>query len=477
MELYLIFPELVLLLCALLVIFSDLLGARKEALAGLAVLGLLIAARLAMELVGPDKGGVAFAGAIVVDDFALIFKFLFLVSTLLVVLASVEYVERFEGVAGEYYAVLLLACVGMMLMASAQEFITLYLSLELTGISLYTLTGLLRDARSSEAGIKFLLLGAVSSAVLLYGIAVLFGLTGTTSLPQMAPAVASGFQENRLPLLLATALLMAGLGFKLATVPFQMWVPDVYEGAPTPVTAFLSVASKSAGFVVVLRVFHTALGRDPLAADWAAIFAGLSLASMTLGNVVAIQQGNIKRMMGYSSIAQAGYLLVGLAVVPQSGVSGVLFFLVSYTVTNLGAFIAIIALSDKLNSDRISDYAGVWQRAPFLASGLALCLLSLTGVPPTAGFFAKLFIFNVAVQQNLLWLVVAGVLNSVVSAYFYVGVIREMFLGAPVDRTPVAVAAPVALALFLAVAGTFILGVFPGPAMSVASAAAGSLVP
>ena len=211
--------------------------------------------------------------------------------------------------------------------------------------------------------------------------------------------------------------------------------------------------------------------------DWATAFAVLSALTMTLGNVVAIQQQDIKRMMGYSSIAQAGYLLVGVAVVPQIGTSGVLFFLVSYTVTNLGAFIAIIALSERLNSDLIADYAGAWQRSPFLAMALGIGLLSLTGVPPTAGFFAKLFIFNAGVQQGLLWLVFIGVVNSVVSAYYYIGVIKAMFLGVARVEEPIPAPAPLALALVIATAGTLLLGIFPGPAMDVATAAASSLVP
>jgi NADH-quinone oxidoreductase subunit N len=254
-----------------------------------------------------------------------------------------------------------------------------------------------------------------------------------------------------------------------------MWVPDVYQGAPTTVTAFLSVASKSAGIAIALRVFHSALGQGPLAVDWTTIFAILAAFSMTLGNIVAIQQTNIKRMMGYSSVAQAGYLLVGMAVLPELGPGGVLFFMLSYAMTNLGAFFCIIALSEELNSDRIDDFAGAWQRAPWLAAALGFCLLSLTGLPPTAGFFAKLFIFGAGVQQGLLWLVLIGVVNTAISAYYYIGVVKTMFLRAPSDLRPIMVPMPLSVAIGLTTMFTFVLFVMAGPALTVAVVAAGSI--
>ena len=476
-ELLLLAPVITLVLFGIVILLMVAIGKpRQGLLVGLSILAILLAANFTLAYL-QNGGGLGFGGLLVIDGFAVLFNFLLLTATLLVVLASTEYTARFPNLGGEYYALLLFACAGMMLMASTGELLSIYLALELTGISLYVLVGLHRDVFSSEAGIKYLLLGALSSAVLLYGMAILFGLTGTTELAQMGPALAQAAATNHPAVLLAIVMLVAGFGFKLATVPFQMWVPDVYQGAPTPVTAFLSVASKAAGFAVVLRVFHTALDHPAFAVDWIAIFAVLSLLSMTLGNVVAIQQRNIKRMMAYSSIAQAGYLMVGLAVLPQVGTAGVLFFLVSYTFTNLGAFIAIIALTDKLNSEEIPDFAGLWRRAPLLTLALTLCLLSLTGVPPTAGFFGKLFIFSAGVQHGLAWLVFAGVINSVVSAYYYLGVVKAMFLGTSASREALpSTAIPVLLALLIAAVATFVLGVLPGPAMTVAAAAAGSLV-
>jgi len=476
-KLSLLLPELILVGFALVIVLLDLITAQKRLLVWLSVLGILISAAAAQTLLEPESAGVAFSNMLVVDGFAVAFKFVFLISTLLVVLASAQYIKNLTSFQGEYYALLLLACSGMMLMASAADLVLLYLSLELTGIALAVLAGFLKNAGSAEAGMKFLLLSAISSAVLLYGMAILMGVTGTTNLVEIGAKIAASYPTNRLPVMLSTVLLLAGFGFKMAAVPFQMWVPDVYQGAPTPVTAFLSVASKAAGFAVTLRVFHVALGYAPIAADWSFIFALVSALSMTVGNIVAIQQPNIKRMMGYSSIAQAGYLLVGVAVLPQAGISAVLFFLVSYTVTNLGAFIAIMALSERLGSDTISDYAGAWQRSPFLAICLGICLLSLTGVPPTAGFFAKLFIFSAGIQFGLTWLVILGVVNSVISAYYYVGVVKAMFVGTPKSEEPIGVAVTLSLALVLATAGTFILGVFPAPAMQAVTLAAGSLVP
>ncbi len=472
----LITPELVVLAFAVALLLIDLASPRKELLVSLALLGLLISANLTITMAGSNPGA-AFGGMLVIDDFSIVLKVLMLFSTAIVVLASTSYARHFERFQGEYYSLLLFACAGMMFMASAAEFITIYLSLELTGIALAILAGMMKNRTSSEAGIKYLLLGALSSAVLLYGIVLFFGLTGSTYLTQIQPVLLQSYQENHLPITVATVLLIAGFGFKLATVPFQMWVPDVYEGAPTPVTAFLSVASKAAGIAVILRIFHTALGDGPLPSDWTIVFAVLSAFSMTIGNVIAIQQTNIKRMMGYSSIAQAGYLLVGMAVLPTLGPGGVLFFLVSYTVTNLGAFLAIIALSEQLGSDLIDDYAGAWQRAPWLAFALAFCLLSLTGLPPTAGFFAKLFIFNAGVQQGLAWLVLVGVVNTAISAYYYVGVIKTMFLRSPASESAIRVPIPLGIALLIATVGTFLLGVLPGPTFSIAMAAAGTLVP
>ncbi|MBI4180594.1 MAG: NADH-quinone oxidoreductase subunit N, partial [Chloroflexi bacterium] len=371
---------------------------------------------------------------------------------------------------------------GMMLMAATTELISIFLALELTSISLYVLVGLLKDSKSTEASLKYLLLGAIASAVLLYGMALVFGFTGKTQLGEIAQAIRAMPFPTALDnpaLILGIVLLIAGFGFKIAAIPFHMWVPDVYEGAPTPITAYLSVGSKAAGFAIILRLFYSAFGLpDWLSQNWGLIFAVLAAIGMTLGNVTALPQTNIKRMLGYSSIAQAGYLMVGLAtmgIAPAAdilGRSGVLFFMVAYTVANLGAFIAIIAISNKINSDLIRDYSGMSKRAPLLSLALTLCLISLIGMPPAAGFMAKFYIFSGAVQNGLLWLVIIAVLNSVISAYYYLRVAKVMWFGEPASEEKMTSSMALRVALVISSIGVLLLGTIPGFLMKLAEAAA-----
>jgi NADH-quinone oxidoreductase subunit N len=423
-----------------------------------------------------------FNDMLAVDNFALFFKVLFIGVAFLVILSSTSYVNKFTRFQGEYYALVLLATLGMMLMAATVNLIAIYIALELTSISLYALVGFLKDKRSTEASLKYLLLGAVASAVLLYGMALVFGFTGRTQLSDIAQALQALPPMTLLAspgLLLGIVLLVAGLGFKIAAVPFQMWVPDVYEGAPTPITAYLSVASKAAGFAIILRVFFSAFGTPAwLSQNWGLIFAALAVISMTIGNIAAIPQINIKRMLGYSSIAQAGYLMVGLAAMGMAssesilGQTGVLFFLASYAFTNMGAFIAIIAISGKLNSDLIEGYEGMGKRAPLLALALTLCLFSLIGMPPAAGFMAKFYIFSAAVNHGLLWLVIIAVINSVISAYYYLRVVKVMWLGETTSVEKVPSSGALRLALFLCCLGVLLLGIIPSYAMKLAQFAA-----
>jgi NADH-quinone oxidoreductase subunit N len=269
--------------------------------------------------------------------------------------------------------------------------------------------------------------------------------------------------------------LVAGFGFKIAAVPFQMWVPDVYEGAPTPVTAYLSVASKAAGFAVIIRVFYEAFG--PVSLDWGVIFAVLAAITMTVGNIVALTQKNIKRMLAYSSIAQAGYVMIGLAAVTVEATSAIMFFLACYALTNLGAFIAIIAISNKINSDEIADYSGMVRRAPLFALALALCLISLTGIPPTAGFMAKIYIFSAGVNADLLWLVIIAVINSAISAYYYLRVVRVMFLGEPLSEERIHASSGLRVALAIACLGVLLLGIYPWILMKFSETAATIFLP
>lgn len=480
LNLELLTPELSLLAFVVLIILLDLGIKQKAVLAGISILGLLVSGGFTLTMWGSEPQA-AFHGMLIVDQFALFFKFLFLAVAGLVILASADYVSKFPRFHGEYYALVLISAVGMMLLAATGELISIYIALELSSISLYILAGFLKDQKSSEAGLKYLLLGAIASAILLYGMALVFGLTGKTRLSDIAQAIQAipmaALVDNP-ALLLGIVLLAAGFGFKIASVPFQMWVPDVYEGAPTPVTAYLSVASKAAGFAVIVRFFYTTFAApDWLSINWGILFAVLSAVTMTLGNVVAIAQNNIKRMLGYSSIAQAGYLMVGLATVGVAsttdilGRSGLLFFLVSYTLTNLGAFIAIIAISNKTNSDLIDDYTGMGRRASLLALGLTLCLISLTGLPPTAGLIAKIYIFSAGVHSGLLWLVIIAVLNTCISAYYYLRVVKIMWLGAPVSEETVPSSWALRFALSLACLGVLILGIIPGKFVEIAEAA------
>jgi len=474
-------PELTLAASAILVILLDLFIQRKGWLAVVSIIGVVVAAGFTINMWGGGSQ-LIFNNMLAVDNFALFFKLLFLAIATLVILASVDYVTKFSRFQGEYYALVLLAALGMMLMSATAELISIYIALELASISLYVLAGFLKDPKSTEASLKYLLLGAVASAVLLFGMALVFGFTGKTQLGEIAQAIQRLSLSGVLAspgLILGMVLMVAGFGFKIAAVPFHMWVPDVYEGAPTPITAYLSVASKAAGFAIILRVFYSAFGLPSwLSLDWGLIFAVLAAIGMTLGNIIALPQTNIKRMLGYSSIAQAGYLMVGLATVGFSpladvvGRSGLLFFLASYALTNLGAFIAIIAISSKLDSDLIQDYSGMGRRAPLLALALTLCLISLIGMPPAAGFMAKFYIFSGAVQHGLLWLVVIAVINSVISAYYYLRVVKVMWLGEPASKEKVPSSWALRLALSISCLGVLLLGIIPAYGMRLAEMAA-----
>ena len=420
-----------------------------------------------------------------IDRFSLFFNFLILAAAGLVILASRDYVRRMPRLQGEYFALLLLSATGMMLMAAASELITMYIALELTTLPLAALAAFLPHGRSSEAGMKFLVVGAVSSAVMLYGMALIYGFTGSTRLDEIAVVLAgSSLSSGAIPfgsptILLAVALLLAGFGFKMSAAPFQMWVPDVYEGAPTPMVGFLSVASKAAAFALVLRVFY--VGFEALGGDWWILLAGLAALSMTIGNLVAIAQRNIKRLFGYSTIAHAGYILVGVAAVASVsggadsfGPSSVLFYLAAYTAANLTAFFAIAAIGNRIDSDEIADYAGMLRRAPFLAITLALALIALIGVPPTGVFIAKIYIFAAAVNTGetlMTWLVIIGVINSVVSAYYYLRIIKVMFLQPAIRSERIGASWPVNVALGVAALSMLWLGIAPGSLLTAAELA------
>ena len=488
-DLYLISPPLALAALAMLVIVVDLVTRRTGLLVGLSFVGLAAPVALsvwqALDLANSGASQLTAEGSVVshtlrIDEFSLFFNFLILAAVSLVVLVSTDYVRRMERLQGEFFGLMLLSATGMMLMVSAYELITMYIALELTTLPLAALAAFLPNGRSSEAGMKFLIIGALSSALMLYGMALIYGFTGSTQLEQIAAELsAGGFPFGSMAVLLAIVLLLVGFGFKMSAAPFQMWVPDVYEGAPTPMVAFLSVASKAAAFALVLRVFY--IGFDALEGDWWVLLAGLAALSMTVGNLVAIAQRNIKRMFGYSTVAHAGYILVGVAVAFTYagddilvGPSSVLFYLAAYTAANLTAFFAIVCIGNRINSDEIYDYSGMLRRAPFLAIALALALIALIGVPPTGIFIAKIYVFAAAIntQEPLMtWLVIIGVVNSVVSAFYYLRVIKVMFLQAPIHTERVGASWPVNVALGVATLVLLWLGVAPGTLLGAAEQA------
>ena len=505
-DIYVIAPYIGMAGAGILVILVDMVTGRKGILPAVAFMGLLVPFAFSLvqafdlsnqlDLVrgsNPLDAGEAsiLAGSLSVDRFALFFNFLVLAVTGLVVLASTDYVKRMERFRGEYYGLILLSAAGMMLLAAATELVTIYISLELATMPLAALAAFMMTRKSSEAGMKFLVIGAISSAVMLYGMAMIFGYTGSTKLTEIAAGVAGTSWDipfGNMLLLAGVTLMIAGFGFKISSAPFHMWAPDVYEGAPTPVVAFLSVASKAAAFAIMLRVLF--VGFFDVSLDWGALLAVLAAASMTVGNLAAISQTNIRRLFGYSTVAHAGYILVGVAAgVKASGASpelpefalvgpdSVLFYLAAYAAANLTAFIAIIAIGNRIGSDQIEDYAGVAQRSPVLAIGLALALVALIGVPPTGIFIAKLYVFTAAVDADLIWLAVVGVINSVVSAYYYVRIIRVMFLQQPKSTERISVPPASWAALGLAGAAMVWMGIAPGFVLELSQIAIGPLTP
>jgi NADH-quinone oxidoreductase subunit N len=442
-----------LLALGLLVPQNDRRGIGYVAAAGLA--GLMVAA-FSMR----DASGVVLGGYII-DPFGTYFKVLFLAAALLTAVCSFEYVEKMGFNQGEYYALLVLATLGMMILASSGELISLYLGLELMTITFCILAAYrLDDAKSAEAGIKYILLGAMSSAILLYGLSLVYGASGSTVIKEIAQAVATGGASPAL--LLGTIFLLAGFAFKVTAVPFHMWSPDVYEGAPTPVTGFLSVASKAAGFAALVRVFFGAL--PDLHNFWVQLFIALAVLTMVLGNLVAIPQTNIKRLLAYSSISQAGYLLLGVVSFSVLGIGAIMYYAMLYVFGNMGAFMAATAFYNTDGSDEIRDYAGLARRSPLVAAVMLFSLLSLAGIPPMAGFVGKFYLFMAIISQGYIWLAILGILMSMVSVYYYLLVAKAMYLGNPPEGSrPVRVAPGLQIAMIVSLLVLFLLGIYPTP--------------
>jgi NADH-quinone oxidoreductase subunit N len=429
-------------------------------------------------------GKTAFGGFLILDGFALFFQSLFLLAALLVILSATTFADREELIEAEFYVITLFSTAGLMLMASGNELMTIYLALEVTSLSLTFLAAWnKRDAiagqglKSTEAGIKFFLLSAMSTAVLLYGMALLYGVSGATTLADIS-RVLTGTPSAAA--LLSVTMLVAGLGFKIAAAPFQLWTPDVYQGAATPATAFFSVGSKAAGFAVILRIFNAAL--PSISSEWAVLFGVLAFITMTIGNLVALVQTNIKRLMAYSSISHVGYMLIGLATARATGSSAVMFYLFAYAFTNLGAFIVITVMANYAPDDEIDGYRGLARRSPVMAMGLTAALLSLAGIPPFVGFFAKLYLFLAAIQSasvGLQLLVIWALIMSAVSLYYYGRVIHAMWMSDAPAGEPVHVGYSFSqgLALATSVVGVLVFGILGGPFLNAATSAAAGFGP
>jgi NADH-quinone oxidoreductase subunit N len=470
---FLILPEIVLAVWASFILTVDLFVERSKSSHRLMLVLSLIGVFLAMiaTLTVAGQNTTAFYGTVLVDSFAIFFKVIFLLAAGLVLLSSDSLIERVGENAAEFCGLILFCTAGLMFMASGYELTTIYLALEISSLSLAFLAAWnKRELRSSEAGLKFFVLSAISSGILLFGMALMYGITGSTSLREIGRILTTPTVQPAA--LLAMSMLVAGFGFKIAVVPFQMWTPDVYEGAPTPITAFMSVASKAAGFAVVMRIFDVALGNGQIQQVWITLFVVLSLITMTVGNLAALLQTNLKRMLAYSSIAHVGYMLMGLAAAGATGLSSVLFYLLVYAFTNIGAFVVIVVMSRYVEGEDLSNYAGLAKRAPMLSAILTICLLSLAGLPPLAGFFSKLYLFWAAAQAGLYITVVWGVINSAISLYYYARVIRVMYLGEPATDAKVHVGLAPAVSLAAAAAGVLVLGIFAEPFIRAATGAA-----
>ena len=475
-DLIYLLPELILLLGAAAVFALDILVKKWRSKPWLptVALGVLLLALLAMiSSLGKTQ---VVATMLVVDPFALFFKVLAVVAVALVIVVAMPYLRGRTPYSGEFYALLLIVTLAICLAVSSVNLILIYLSMEFLSITSYVLAGYLRqDRKSGEAAVKYFLYGATASAVMLYGMSLLFGATGSTDLLGIRNALAAKPVTELLWLTApAIILLLAGFGFKSSLVPFHQWAPDTYEGAPTPITAFLSTASKATGFAIMIRVFIVALGLAQM--QWIALLVAVAVVTMTLGNLAALRQTNIKRLLAYSSIAQAGYILIGLAAVLAdptrtfTGLNGLLFYLFAYLFTNIGAFAVVIAVEVHTGKVEIKDYAGLARRAPGLAALLTIFLLSLTGIPPTAGFMGKFFVFGAAVQSQMWFLVVIAAVNSVVAAFYYLNIVRYMyFVPADDDGERVKVGAPLQVVLGATAFMTLLLGVMPGPLYAWAS--------
>ncbi len=457
-DLILLLPEIFLTiwLCVILALDSFLKRITHQQLAYLSIAGLAVTASMLFVFDQYGITGALFKNMYVLDHMAIFFKILIVGASALVVFMSIDYVNKIRFFKGEYYFMILMSALGMMFMSSANDLLSVFVTLEFSTFGFYVLVAYLRDdQRSSEAGLKFFILGVFVAGLLTYGISLVYGETGTLVFSDMAGMPGS------YGLAIGFILIFAALGFKIGAVPFHAWIPDTYQGAPTPITAFLSIAPKVAALAILIRIFFVALASfKPM---WVLLFVVASIISMTYGNIVAIAQSNIKRLLAYSGIAQIGNIMIGLAAGTKQGSDAIMFFLLTYTFANLGAFAVIIAVSQVIKSDEIEDYNGLNRRSPFLAAAMLLFLLSLAGVPPLAGFIGKIYLFIAAMNQELYTLLVVGLINIIISMYYYLIIVKKMYINEPTDPSPIPTSWPIKVAVYSSIAGTLLLGIYPGP--------------
>jgi len=468
LNLRLIAPELWMTLLSCIVLIVDFtwpkISKPKIAYFSMAGMALITAQLIGYALDG--TGGTSFGTMFILDPLAIFFKIFILLSTILMTLASIDSLEKVPYFRGEYYFLLIFAALGMMFMVSANDFLSLFITLEFSTFGFYILVAYLReDLKSNEAAIKFFILGALSAGLITYGISLIYGSTGTILFEE----IAKNRPETSIGLVIGLLFVFIGIGYKLGAVPFHTWVPDVYQGAPTTVTAYLSVVPKAATFGLFLRVvFGTFIG---MKADWQWMIIWISILSMTYGNITAIAQKNMKRLLAYSGIAQIGTILIGMAAGTKMGSESILFYIVTYVFANIGAFIVVIIFSNLTNKDDIDDFAGLNRRSPLLAFAMLVFLLSLAGVPPLAGFIGKVYVIAAAVHQGLILLVVVSLINMVISFYYYLIVVKKIYSVEPKETTPILIPIPLKIALYVSIAGVILLGIWPKPFINAAVAA------
>jgi NADH-quinone oxidoreductase subunit N len=468
-----ILPEIILTAVATLIMFLEAIASDSQrrmfppiALAGLA--GAMVAAISANA-----SQGMAFHNMLIIDGFATFFRVLVIAVGMLAVFASSEYLRRESHPGGEFYALVLFSVAGQCVMATASELIMIFIGLEISSIASYILAGYLRDdSRNNESALKYFLLGSFATAFLLFGISWIYGYTGSTNLAEIRRQLEIPGGASQLITGTAAGLMFVGFAFKISAAPFQVWAPDVYQGAPAPVSAFLSVGPKAAAFAILIRTYFTAFG--PVAHQWVPVLWTVSLATMIVGNFAAIQQSNIKRLLAYSSIAHAGYVLVAVTAHSEIGSAAAMFYLAAYAFTNFGAFAVVTHVARKGERyTKIEDFAGLAQRQPAMAAMLTIFLLSLIGVPLTGGFFGKFYIFKAALDSHLVWLTILGLLNSAVAAYYYLRVLVVMYMKDPEPSEALPAAGPaLKIAVFGSAIATVFLGIFPSFVLNFASKAA-----